>query len=120
MQIRMILCNSCERYIHIYTWNPNDLLLVRKGLFVEGLTIKNRGHLGSRYIYMLYIIIYIYIYLYTYHISKHPIHSSNAHEAHIFFLCYLGVVSGRRFPKTFDFRMLQRGFELLTILESYC
>lgn len=42
------------------------------------------------------------------------------HEAHVFFLCFLGVVSGRRFPKTWDdFRMLQRGFELLTILESY-
>ena len=32
------------------------LVLIGKGLVLGGLTFKNRGHLGSRYIYILIII----------------------------------------------------------------
>ena len=47
-------------YTHIYkyTWNPNDPCFDWKKPCFGGLTFKNRGHLGSRYIYM-----YIYIYM---------------------------------------------------------
>ncbi len=44
--------------LFIYTWNPNDPCFGWKGPCFGGLTFKNRGYLGSRYIY-------IYIYLGT-------------------------------------------------------
>ena len=40
-------------YIVIYTWNPNDPCFDWKGPCFGGLTFKNRGHLGCRYIYEL-------------------------------------------------------------------
>ena len=46
----------------IYTWKPNDPCFDWKRPCFGGLTLKNRGHLGSRY---LYICTYIYIYIYT-------------------------------------------------------
>ena len=40
-------------FIHpIYTWNPNDPCFDWKRPCFGGLTFKNRGHLGSRYIYI--------------------------------------------------------------------
>ena len=59
------------------------ILLVRKGLFVEGLTIKNRGHLGSRYIN-------IYIYIHVISLNIPSIHLM-LHEAHVFFFCVFWV-----------------------------
>ena len=38
--------------IYIYTWNPNDPCFDRKRHCFGGLTFKNRGQLGSRYIYI--------------------------------------------------------------------
>ena len=40
---------------NVYTWNPNDPCFEWKGPSFGGLTFKNRGQLGSRYIY-----IYVY------------------------------------------------------------
>ena len=40
----------------VYIYIPGTqttLVLNGKGLVLEGLTFKNRGHLGSRYIYIL-------------------------------------------------------------------
>ena len=42
--------------LNIYTWNPNEPCFDWKRPCFGGLTFKNRGHLGSRYVY-----IYIYI-----------------------------------------------------------
>ena len=39
-------------YIYIYTWNPNDPCFDCKRPCFGGSTFKNRGHLGSRYIYI--------------------------------------------------------------------
>ena len=40
-------------YIYIYIpGTPMTLVLIGKGLVLGGLTFKNRGHLGSRYIYL--------------------------------------------------------------------
>ena len=39
--------------IYIYTWNPNDPYFDWKRPCFGGLTFKNRGHLGSRYILKL-------------------------------------------------------------------
>ena len=42
--------------IYIYTYIPRTqmtLVLIGKGLVLRGLTFKNRGHLGSRYIYII-------------------------------------------------------------------
>ena len=36
----------------IYTWNPNDPCFGWKRPCFEGFGFKNRGHLGSRYIYI--------------------------------------------------------------------
>ena len=36
------------RYMNMYTWNPNDPCFDRKRPCFRGLTIKNRGHWGSR------------------------------------------------------------------------
>ncbi len=38
-----------DEYIYIYTWNPNDPCFGWKRPCFGGLTFKNRGHLGSRY-----------------------------------------------------------------------
>ena len=38
-------------YIYI-PGTPMTLVLIGKGLVLGGLTFKNRGHLGSRYIYL--------------------------------------------------------------------
>ena len=38
--------------IYIYTWNPNDPCFDWKSPCFGGLTFKNRGHLGSRYVYL--------------------------------------------------------------------
>ena len=43
--------NMCV-YIYIYTWNPNDPCFDWKSPCFGGLTFKNRGHLGSRYVYL--------------------------------------------------------------------
>ena len=40
------------RYLHIVTWNPNDPSFGSKRPCFLGLTFKNRGHLGSIYIYI--------------------------------------------------------------------
>ena len=42
-------------YIYIYTWNPTDPCFDRKRPYFGWLVVQNRGHSGSRYIY-----IYIY------------------------------------------------------------
>ena len=39
-------------YIYIYPGTQMTLVLTGKGLVFGGLTFKNRGHLGSRYIYI--------------------------------------------------------------------
>ena len=39
-----------KKDIYMYTWNPNDPCFDWKRPCVGGLTFKNRGHLGSRYI----------------------------------------------------------------------
>ena len=39
--------------IYIYTWNPNDPCFDWKRPCFWGLTFKNRGYLGSRYIYFI-------------------------------------------------------------------
>ena len=50
----------------IHTWNPNDLYFWRSTLQNKALSNQNKGHLGSRYIY-----IYMsYIYM---HLLKHPL-----------------------------------------------
>ena len=38
------------RQIYIHTWNPNDPCIGWKRPCLGGLILKNRGHLGSRYI----------------------------------------------------------------------
>ena len=48
------------------TQNPNDPCFDWKGPCFGGLTFKNRGQLGSRYIY-IYIHIYIYLCIYIYY-----------------------------------------------------
>ena len=54
---------SHQQY-HIYTWNPNGAPCFdwSLGLVLGGWTFKNRGHWGSRYIY-IYIDIIYYIYI---------------------------------------------------------
>ena len=37
---------------YLYTWNPNDPCFGWKRPCFGGLTFKNRGHLGFRYIYI--------------------------------------------------------------------
>ena len=51
-----MMCNV--HMIYIYTWNPNDPSFGSKRPCFEGLTFKNRGHLGSRYIHIIYIASY--------------------------------------------------------------
>ena len=41
---------SCNTFYDIFTWNPSDPCFDWKGPCFGGLTFKNRGHLGSRYI----------------------------------------------------------------------
>ena len=41
----------CNTYLYLYTKNPNDPCFDWKRPCFGGLTFKNRGHLGSRYIY---------------------------------------------------------------------
>ena len=48
-----------EKLYDIYTWNPNDPCFDWKRPCFGGLTFKNRGHVGSRYIY---IFLYIHIF----------------------------------------------------------
>ena len=45
--------------INIHTWNPNDLYFCWKRPGFGGLTFKNRGHWGSRYI--IYLSWHLYI-----------------------------------------------------------
>ena len=49
--------------IYIYTWNPNDPCFDWKGPCFGGLKPKNRGQIGSRY---------IYIYIYHYFLPPKP------------------------------------------------
>ena len=51
--------HGTRNHIYIYTWNTNDPCFDWKRPCFGGLTFKNRGHLGSRYIYIY--IIYIYV-----------------------------------------------------------
>ena len=59
--IRKLIRSSC-------TWNPNDpvVLIGISVLFLGGLTFKNRGHLGSRYIYIFFYLFLLFIYLLIY------------------------------------------------------
>ena len=41
-------------YVHIYTWNPNDLYFWRSTPQNKAFSNQNKGHLGSRYIYIIY------------------------------------------------------------------
>ena len=50
-----------DSYSYIYTWNPNDPCFDWKGPCFGGLTFKNRGHWGSRYIY-IYLVVLMYCY----------------------------------------------------------
>ena len=43
-------------WIYTYTWNPNDPCFGGKRPCFWGLTFKNRGHLGSRYIWLFFTI----------------------------------------------------------------
>ena len=45
-------CINVPRYVCRYTWNLNDPCFGWKRPCFGGLTFKNRGHLGSRYIYL--------------------------------------------------------------------
>ena len=59
-------CINMNIHIYIYiihTWNPNDPCFDWKRPCFGGLTFKNRGHLGSRYIYIYYIYTIYYIYI---------------------------------------------------------
>ena len=51
---------------HIYTWNPTDPCFDRKRPYFGWLVVQNRGHSGSRYIY-----IYTNIIIYVGRTSKH-------------------------------------------------
>ena len=55
---------------HIYIYIPRTQMtpvLIGKGLVLGGLTFKNRGHWGCRYIFIFaYIYLYTYIYIYVY------------------------------------------------------
>ena len=42
-------------YIYIYTWNPIDLYFWRSTPQNKAFSNQNKGHLGSRYIYYIYI-----------------------------------------------------------------
>ena len=42
--------NNIYTYIYIYNWNPNDPCFAWKRPCFVGLTFKNTGHVGSRYI----------------------------------------------------------------------
>ena len=44
------ICMYINIYIYIHTWNPNDPPFYWKRPCSGGVTFKNRGHLGSRYI----------------------------------------------------------------------
>ena len=47
---KRILIPGCLIGIIPYIWTQMTILLVRKGLVLRGLTFKNRGHLGSRWL----------------------------------------------------------------------
>ena len=43
--------------VYLHTWNPNDPCFHWKRPCFGGLTFKNRGHLGSRYIYFYFLMV---------------------------------------------------------------